>query len=58
MPNIRILVGRWGLRANIETHRQRLQDAGADAVATSLLETRDQLETSLPFLRVAQPVPA
>jgi hypothetical protein len=74
-PDIRILVGRWGLKAIVvashtppeqeagtlpadgpmdefhaDTLTKTLQEAGADLVATTLLETRQQLGGLLPVL--------
>ncbi|MGH7322501.1 MAG: AI-2E family transporter [Candidatus Rokuibacteriota bacterium] len=46
-PDLRILVGRWGLAGNLEENQTLLAAAGADAVATSLLESRDQLIQTL-----------
>jgi predicted PurR-regulated permease PerM len=40
-PGVRILVGRWGGGDDVEGMRQVLVAAGADAVGTSLRETRD-----------------
>jgi len=40
-PDVRILVGRWGGGDDVEAMRQVLVAAGADAVGTSLRETRD-----------------
>jgi predicted PurR-regulated permease PerM len=48
-PELRILVGRWGFRDNLERTRERLQAAGADHVATTLIESRNQL---LPLVQV------
>lgn len=46
-PDLKIAVGRWGLPEDIElTHD--LEEAGADHVARSLRETRDQLNGWLP----------
>jgi predicted PurR-regulated permease PerM len=42
-PEIRILVGRWGQKGAIEGDRELFLDAGADAVGTSLRESRDQI---------------
>jgi hypothetical protein len=42
-PDLRILVGFWGLDGNPEAPRRRLLDAGADLVGMSLLESRSQL---------------
>jgi hypothetical protein len=49
-PNARILVGRWGLKDNIAQHHERLREVGADAIATTLLETRDKLHALRPVL--------
>jgi hypothetical protein len=40
-PGVRIVVGRWGGGDEAESNRRALLAAGADAVGTSLLETRD-----------------
>jgi methylmalonyl-CoA mutase cobalamin-binding subunit len=40
-PDVKIVVGRWGMSNDVETTRETLLAAGADAVGTSLLETRD-----------------
>ncbi len=47
---IKILVGRWGLKDSLDANRERLQEAGADLTATTMLETRDQLNNWLPEL--------
>jgi hypothetical protein len=49
-PAIKILVGRWGLKGNLEGNRHQLQEAGADGAATTLLETRSQMRSLLPLL--------
>jgi predicted PurR-regulated permease PerM/methylmalonyl-CoA mutase cobalamin-binding subunit len=41
MPEVKIVVGRWCVRDDIEAVREALTAAGADAVGASLLETRD-----------------
>jgi hypothetical protein len=43
-------VGRWGLKDSVEQDRQQLQDAGADQVETTLLDTRKHLRAWLPVL--------
>jgi predicted PurR-regulated permease PerM len=54
LPDIKIVVGRWCVREEIEGMGEALRAAGADAVGTSLLETREQvleagrLEPALP----------
>jgi hypothetical protein len=44
-PSLKIIVGRWGLRGNVQSNRDDLKEAGADLAATTLLETRSQLES-------------
>lgn len=48
-PDVRIIVGRWTASTSGESHDQ-LKKAGADAVSTSLLATRDQLNVWRPVL--------
>jgi predicted PurR-regulated permease PerM len=43
LPDVTILVGRWSPPALNDEERQSLVDAGATHVATTVLETRDQL---------------
>jgi hypothetical protein len=50
LPKARILVGRWGLKGNLDQNRKQLQEAGADQVGTTLLSTRNQLSAWLPIL--------
>jgi predicted PurR-regulated permease PerM len=50
LPDVKILVGRWGLKGGVEQNRELLREAGADQVATSLLETRTHLTVWLPIL--------
>jgi predicted PurR-regulated permease PerM len=49
-PEVKIIVGRWGLTGGVEANREQLLDAGADLTATTLLETRSQLNSLLPIL--------
>ena len=42
-PEVKILVGRWGLGESLENSRANLTSAGADRVAGTLVEARDQL---------------
>jgi predicted PurR-regulated permease PerM len=49
VPGVRIVVGRWCVADDIESDRQSLLAAGADAVGSSLVETRD---LALQYLRV------
>jgi predicted PurR-regulated permease PerM len=48
-PEIRIAIGRWGLQAGMETDHEHLETVGADQVASTLRETRDQLNSWLPI---------
>jgi predicted PurR-regulated permease PerM len=48
LPHAKIVVGRWGLKGNVEENKERLAEAGADQVETTLLETRDHLNAWLP----------
>lgn len=57
LPNVKIVVGRWGLTGNVEENREQLQDAGADLIATTVLETRCQLNSLLPILTQEQGKP-
>ena len=49
-PAIKILVGRWGEADPSESDRERLLGAGADAVGTTLRQSRDQLLERLRLL--------
>jgi predicted PurR-regulated permease PerM len=53
-PEIKIVVGRWGLTGNVEADREQLQDAGANLTATTILETRSQLASLLSMLVIGQ----
>jgi predicted PurR-regulated permease PerM len=50
LPEVKILVGRWGLAGRLEANREQLYNAGADLVAASMLETRKQMNNLLPIL--------
>jgi methylmalonyl-CoA mutase cobalamin-binding subunit len=50
LPEARIVVGRWGLKGNVEQNQEQLREAGADQVETTLLETRTHLHAWLPVL--------
>jgi hypothetical protein len=54
LPTARIVVGRWGLKGNVEENRDQLLEAGADQVETTLLETRTHLHAWLPVLDQGQ----
>jgi hypothetical protein len=36
--------GRWGLKGSLAENREQLQESGADSMATTLVETKAQLE--------------
>lgn len=44
-PDLRIIVGRWGLREQAAAARRHLEAAGASHVGVSLVETRAHLQT-------------
>lgn len=44
-PDLRIVVGRWGLRESTGPARRQLEAAGASYVGTTLVETREHLRT-------------
>ena len=49
-PRLKIVVGRWGLKRHQEENRQQIQEACADHVTMTLIETRDHLQAWLPIL--------
>jgi predicted PurR-regulated permease PerM len=50
LPNVKIVVGRWGLKDGVEQNQEQLLEAGADQVETTLHETQTHLCTWLPVL--------
>jgi hypothetical protein len=46
-PQVKIVVGRWGVKSNVEKNREQLQSAGADYVAFSLAEGQTQLASAM-----------
>jgi hypothetical protein len=56
-PKVKIIVGRWGLTSNVEQNQEQLREAGASQIATTLLETQQQLCAWLPVLAQEQPAP-
>lgn len=54
LPNAKIVVGRWGLKGNVEQNQDELREAGADQVETTLLETRNHLHAWLPVLALEE----
>jgi hypothetical protein len=55
LPDVRILVGRWGPLALADDSTQVLRDTGANLVASTLLETRTYLAGLVEIPRI--PVP-
>ncbi len=55
LPEVRIVVGRWGPRALADDSTQPLRDAGATLVATTLAETRTYLGGLVEIPRVPLP---
>jgi len=55
LPELRILVGRWGPPALADESTQLLRDAGATLVATTLMGTRTYLEGLVEIPRVPLP---
>src|SRR5688572_276390 len=56
LPEVRILVGRWGPQALADDSTQLLRDAGATLVASTLAETRTYLGGLVEIPRVPFPV--
>ena len=48
-PELRILIGRWSPPELADESHQALKDAGATMVATTMVETKDYLETLVIF---------
>jgi predicted PurR-regulated permease PerM len=49
-PQLKIIVGRWGLEASVDADREQLEEAGANMVATSLEEMRKLLNDWRPVM--------
>lgn len=54
-PDLKIVVGRWGLDQDLENKRQQLLSAGADQFGTTLQETRNQIETLAQLVAAPRP---
>jgi predicted PurR-regulated permease PerM len=54
LPDLKIVVGRWGQKGSVEETEKLLREIGADLVAMTLLETRDQMTAWLPVLNQDQ----
>jgi hypothetical protein len=50
LPEAKIVVGRWGLKDNVEENEEQLREAGADHVEMNLRETCNRLNSWLPVL--------
>jgi hypothetical protein len=48
-PDVRIVVGRWGCKDQLEEDSGPVLAAGADRVATTLAASREQVEELLPL---------
>jgi predicted PurR-regulated permease PerM len=57
LPDAKIVVGRWGLRTDLEENQEQLREAGADQVEMNLLETCNHLHEWLPVLTQEKGVP-
>jgi hypothetical protein len=49
-PDIKLVVGLWGLKRGFRANRERLRQVGVHFVAATLSETRNQLRSLLPLL--------
>ncbi len=49
-PEIKLVVGRWGLKRGLHDSRERLRQAGVHFVAATLTETQNQLRSLMPTL--------
>jgi predicted PurR-regulated permease PerM len=56
LPEVRILVGRWGPTALADESSQMLRESGANLVASTLLETRTYLGGLVEIPRIPVPV--
>jgi hypothetical protein len=55
LPEVKLVVGRWGLHSNVEENIEQLREAGADQIETTLQDTRAHLNAWLPVLAGAEP---
>jgi hypothetical protein len=55
LPDLKIVVGRWAPPEFVDDTLAPLRDAGADMVAATLAETREQLRSLLPQAAVNTP---
>jgi hypothetical protein len=52
---MKIMVGRWGQKDNVDKVRQRLLEAGADKVTTSVQEAQAYVQSLLPVMKTRTP---
>jgi hypothetical protein len=57
-PDLKIIVGLWGFKGELGPTRDSLLSAGAGQVATSLLESRDQISNLGPLISDSGTLPA
>jgi hypothetical protein len=58
IPDLKIVVGRWGFTGHIQEDRTHLLSANADEVAMPLLETRTHVMQLIPLLPTLEPQPS
>ena len=49
-PEIKLVVGRWGVKRGVKVERDRLRKVGVHFVAATISETRSQLRSLFPSL--------
>jgi hypothetical protein len=54
-PGVKVVVGRWGSQESIDQMQNRLKGSGADAIGTTLAETRAEVVAQV---HVAEAAPA
>jgi hypothetical protein len=54
-PDLRIIVGRWAASTIDDTTKDELGKAGVTAISTTLLETRQTLQSFFPLLAPGRP---
>jgi len=53
-PDVKIVVGRWGLKGNLDENRTQLEEAGANHIVTTLRETSALINSLYPVLTPRQ----
>ncbi len=54
-PELKIVVGRWGLKGNLDKNRDQVLGAGADHFAITVSETRKQVMALAQLRKSRQP---